>query len=149
MHKIKHALFLLVLISGCTILVSLVGCTKVYTTTAPDGVTVVSDGGSVSANEGSIEYRVSGTATQVLVTYSNGIDGTNQLVTSLPWSITVHTASGASNVFVSLRVDVIAFPWADMHPFMNAQIFGNGNLLTGATVTDFTTPLIITSTFRP
>lgn len=72
-----------------------------------------------------IEFRVVGNAVTSTVRYTTSIDGTAQVTTGLPFSVTVRTSR--ERVFLSLDVSVqVAGP--ALNTFVIAQIFVNGSL---------------------
>jgi len=90
-----------------------------------------------------IEYRVSGNAVSSRIRYSNEQDGLIQTQTTLPFFTTFGTTS--NTVFVSLEVTPIAYPAIVVFPFLEAQIFVNGDLFREASSNDFTLQTISTN----
>jgi hypothetical protein len=82
-----------------------------------------------------IQFRVSGNAQSVRVRYSNERDGLVQTTTTLPFFTSF--TSTASNLFLSLEVTPISFSAITDYPFLNAQIFVNGDLFREASSTSF------------
>ena len=94
----------------------------------------------------SVEYRASGTFTSVIIKFTSSQDGTNQVVTSLPWSNTVVLAPNANNVFLSIEVTPLTIS-SSPAPFVTVQIFVNGTLLREANSNSFN-PVLVSATYR-
>jgi hypothetical protein len=91
-------------------------------------------GGSVFT-QNKIEYRVTGNAVSARIRHSNSEDGLTQVVTTLPYVITITTNS--DNLFLSLEATPSAYGFGILFPFMSVQIFTNGILFREATSSDF------------
>lgn len=93
-----------------------------------------------------IEYRVIGNAQSVRVRYSNERDGLVQVITTLPYFTSFTTTQ--SNLFVSLEVTPILGTNSEF-PFLNAQIFVNGDLFREASSTSpFLNTISVDGTWR-
>jgi hypothetical protein len=105
-----------------------------------------SGGGSVASTK--IEYRVTGNAATVRVRYSNGLDGTAQVITALPYDVPIFVSESTS-LFISLDVTPISYATGTTFPFLSIQIFVNGQLFREAASSDFTlTTLSVNGTWR-
>jgi hypothetical protein len=92
-----------------------------------------------------IEFRVSGTASSVRVRFTNPVDGTTLVTTSLPYVATISTAE--SSMFLSLEATTSASLF-NPYPFMSVQIFVNGVLFREAVTSDIFTTLSVSGTWR-
>jgi hypothetical protein len=108
-----------------------------------DGNNGNGNGGPVAHDFYIVEYRVTGTATQVVVRARHPDDGFNQVTTGLPFSASVQT--NADTVFVSLEATAISFVGT---PYLNAQIFVDGVLFREAFTTQIGTTVQVTATYR-
>ena len=123
---------------------SLFGCTKiVQIPTGPsDNTTTVT---TPLVNQ--VQYRVSGNATSAKIRFSSTADGLTQTVSSLPFFTSF--SSTDPNLFVSLEVTPISYPFTVTSPFMVAQIYVNGSLFREASSADFLlTTLSVFGTYR-
>lgn len=110
-----------------------IACTRTYITTPTQPTTTVE---STTTNKtATIQFRVSGNATSVRIRYSSERDGLVQTITTLPFFTSF--SSTASNLFVSLEVTPISYNATTDYPFLNAQIFVNGDLFREASSTSF------------
>lgn len=92
-----------------------------------------------------VEYRVSGTASQVIIRYANSEDGTSQVVTGLPWSFSVPV--DRDSIFLSLEVQPALWT-TTIAPFLSAQIFVDGRLVREVSSSSFSNPLQVSLTYR-
>ena len=121
------------------LLLLLPSCTKIYNEggpTSPDRI--------VTPKPDLIEFRVSGTATQVTIRYTSSIDGLNQTVSGLPWSTTF--SSTRDILFVSL--DATAQNFSSATVFLSVQIFINGVMFREASANGFTPQVVVSGTHR-
>lgn len=93
-----------------------------------------------------IDFRVNGNAAQVKLRFSNPIDGLTQVVTTLPYFISLDTDRSA--IFLSLEVTPILFTTGANYPFLSAQIFVNGTLFREATSSDYNTTITASGNWR-
>jgi hypothetical protein len=133
----------------CVVLVCGAACrdtTVIYPGATPTAPTV-SSGGTTRSGADVVEFRVSGNATGARVRYSNTVDGLTQVVTTLPFLVTLTTT--APSLFLSLEATPSGFPFTIGFPFLSAQIFANGTLFREATSSDFFLQTItVTGTWR-
>jgi hypothetical protein len=92
-----------------------------------------------------IEYRVSGTSTTVRVRFTNAVDGTTQVISTLPYVATITT--NESSMFLSLEASSVSSLY-NLYPFMSVQIFVNGVLFREAVSNDLFTTLSVSGTWR-
>ena len=92
-----------------------------------------------------IEYRVSGTSTSVRVRFTNAVDGTTQVISTLPYVATITT--NESSMFLSLEASSVSSLY-NLYPFMSVQIFVNGVLFREAVSNDLFTTLSVSGTWR-
>jgi hypothetical protein len=73
-----------------------------------------------------VEFRVVGNAVSTTIRYTTSVEGTNQVTTGLPFSVTLR--SDRDRIFIALDVAVqIANP-TTLNTFVIAQVFVNGQL---------------------
>ena len=122
-----HRLLALIAVISCA------GCgDTIVNYPSPTSPTVVTD---TTSKASTIQFRVTGNAQSVRVRYSNERDGLVQTVTTLPFFTSFTSTS--SNLFLSLEVTPISFSAITDYPFLNAQIFVNGDLFREASSTSF------------
>jgi hypothetical protein len=92
-----------------------------------------------------IEFRVNGTSTTARIRYTNAVDGTTQIITSLPYVTTVTTQE--SFMFVTLEATPVSYTYTPF-PFMSVQIFVNGVLFREAVSDNLLNPLSVAGTWR-
>lgn len=92
-----------------------------------------------------IEFRVNGTSTTARIRYTNAVDGTTQIITSLPYITTVTTQE--SFMFVTLEATPVSYLYTPF-PFMSVQIFVNGVLFREAVSDNLINPLSVSGTWR-
>ena len=120
------------------------GCTRNYFST-PTQATPPPETPKVITSK--IQFRVSGNALSVKIRYSNERDGLIQLTTTLPYFTSFNTTS--DNLFLSLEVTPITFAGTTEFPFLNAQIFVNGDLFREASSTSsFLNTISVDGTWR-
>jgi hypothetical protein len=82
-----------------------------------------------------IEFRVNGNAVLARIRYSTPIDGLTFVNTSLPYTINFNTT--ATTLFLSVEATPTQYPFNVTIPYMQVQIFVNGNLFREASSSDF------------
>lgn len=93
------------------------------------------------------EFRVSGNADLVRIVYSTPVDGSTQVVTSLPYQASF--TSSASEIFLTISIVPISFPVQVAYPFISAQIVVNGNVFRQASSSlALSNPLEVSGTWR-
>ena len=118
-------------IIALVLIISTIGCTEVVVPTAPS----TNLPPSVDAKRNTIEFRVTGNASGVRVRYSNGLDGTVQLNTTLPFTATFQ--SNLDSAFLFLEATPTGFFQGTFNPFLSAQIYINSILFREASSSDF------------
>jgi hypothetical protein len=94
-----------------------------------------------------IEYRVNGNALSARVRFTNAVDGTTLVTTTLPYTATITTTD--TSMFLSLEATPISYPFTNNTPFMSAQIFVNGILFRESISEDYSyAPVTISGTWR-
>jgi hypothetical protein len=94
-----------------------------------------------------IEFRVNGNPTFSRIRFSTPVDGLTIVNTILPYSIALTTTQ--STIFLSLDATPIQYPFNVTVPFMQVQIFVNGNLFREASSSDFSLNTIsVSGTWR-
>ena len=92
-----------------------------------------------------IEFRVNGSSTTARIRYTNAVDGTSQVISSLPYVTTIST--NESNMFLTLEATAVAYNFVP-YPFMSVQIFVNGVLFREAVSDNLLNPLSVAGTWR-
>lgn len=93
-----------------------------------------------------IEFRVTGNFSSVLVRHTNSLDGTSVIQTGLPWFFQITNTK--DNVFLSLDVSATSSSQTAGTAFLNAQIFVNGVLFREVTSTSFAPAVSVNGTYR-
>lgn len=113
--------------SGLLILILLpLACdrTYYYNPTSPTNTTTVNTTPVITKDK--IEFHVIGNALGARVKYSSGVEGLNQITTVLPFQSTI--TSSNDSIFLYLEAQATLFSGSVVNPFMDIQIFVNGNL---------------------
>jgi hypothetical protein len=124
------------------LLISLSGCTKVYEN--PNSPTPLPSTPTPVSNT-RIEFRVNGSSTTARIRYTNAVDGTTQVVTSLPYVTAITTVD--SSMFLTLEATPVSYTYTP-NPFMSVQIFVNGTLFREAVSNDLLITLSVAGTWR-
>jgi hypothetical protein len=114
-----------VIAAPLVLLALITGCTRVYNQ-QPTAPSTTVDTGTKKVIHDNIEFRVIGNATGARVRYSNTLDGLLQITTTLPFQISIDSIK--DTIFLSLEATPTGFSGATLSPFMEVQIFVNGNL---------------------
>ena len=94
-----------------------------------------------------IDFRVLGNATGARVRYSNSLDGLLQINTTLPFQISIDSIR--DSIFLSLDATPLGFSGATFSPFIEVQIFVNGNLFREASSSSiFLDTISVSGTYR-
>lgn len=133
------------------LLMSIVGCQErnYYSPTSPSPTDRVPGipTNPTPTQVAKVEYRVTGNATGARIRYSNAIDGSTQVVTTLPYVATVTTSD--SSIFLTLEATPTAYSFTILYPFLSVQIFVNGVLFREATTSDFfIVPISVSGTWH-
>lgn len=73
-----------------------------------------------------VQFRVTGTLTSARILYTDPLDGTVQVITSLPYVAQV--TANTNELFLALDVTPLNYSFASASPFVSAQIFVNNVL---------------------
>lgn len=92
-----------------------------------------------------IEFRVNGSSTTARIRYTNAVDGTTQVVSSLPYITTISTTE--SSMFLTLEATPISYSFSQF-PFMSVQIFVNGVLFREAVSDNLLNTVSVAGTWR-
>jgi hypothetical protein len=97
-----------------------------------------------------IEFRVTGNATGARIKYSTSVDGTVQVLTTLPFVQQVTLPSTVTTSFLSLEATPLSYgSAAAYYPYMTVQIFVNGVIFREAGSNDFLlTTLSVSGNYR-
>jgi len=93
-----------------------------------------------------IEFRVTGNADEVLIRYSNPLDGLTQTTSGLPFFASFSTAR--TSMFLSIAIQPNLFPITVNHPFISAQILVDGILFREASSVSMFSPINISGNWR-
>lgn len=99
----------------------------------------------VPTTQTKIEFRVNGSSTTARIRYTNAIDGTTQVVSSLPYITTITTSD--SSMFLTLEATPVAYGFS-LFPFMSVQIFVNGVLFREAVSDNLLNTVSVAGTWR-
>lgn len=125
-------------ILAITLLALTMGCAEIQSPNEPSSV--------AKGGQNTIEYRVSGNASSVIVRHSNTIDGLTQVTTTLPYIVSFKT--NKENLFLSIEATPVAFPFPVTSPFLIAQIFVNGEMFRETSSNAFTGTITVSGTWR-
>jgi len=142
----KRILVLLVVMSiaGCSKDNTIIDATRPSPVGEPTPRTTNNPNSPVAVNK--VEYRVTGNAMSARIRYSNVIDGSTQVVTTIPYTATFTSTESA--IFVSLEATPIQYV-NTLYPFFSVQIFVNGALFRESTSSDlFFTTISVSGTWR-
>ena len=135
------------------VLVAACSDTIVMVPTAPGTVPVVTNPNQPTPTptpqpiQTRIEFRVAGNASSVRVRYSTPADGLAQVVTTLPYNISIATTE--ATLFLSLEALPMAYAFNITHPFLSVQIVAGGVMFREAVTTDFLlNPVVVSGTWR-
>lgn len=94
-----------------------------------------------------IEFRVSGNPVLARIRHSTPVDGLTFVNTALPYVIGMSTTQ--TTMFLSLEATPTQYPFSVTIPYMQVQIFVNGNLFREASSSDFSLNTIsVSGTWR-
>jgi hypothetical protein len=126
-------------------LLSLTACNRIYVpSTSPSQVDTTT---VVKVIHDQIDFRVLGNALGAKVRYSNTLDGLLQINTTLPFQISIDSIK--DSIFLSLEATPTGFSGATFSPFIEVQIFVNGNLFREASSSSvFLDTVSISGTYR-
>ena len=101
----------------------------------------------VVAAKNTIQFRVIGNATSVVVRYSTPTNGLEQAVSSLPFFSGFSTSATA--IFLSLQATPSSYPFSVIAPFLDVQIVVNDDVFQEASSQDFSlNTLAVSGTWR-
>ena len=130
----------LLLISGCQE-------RNYYNPNSPSPTPIPPNGGGnpTPVTSTKIEFRVGGNIQSARIRFSNAVDGTSQVITTLPYNTTITTTE--SSMFLSLEATPISYS-TGLYPFMSVQIFVNGVLFRESVSNDYFSTLSVSGTWR-
>jgi hypothetical protein len=95
-----------------------------------------------------VEFHVTGNAIGARVKYSSSVEGLNQTTTTLPFQATLNSSS-ADGAFLFLEATPSGYSVLVSNPFVEVQIFVNGNLFREAATTSYLNETVtVQGTFR-
>jgi hypothetical protein len=127
------------------LLALLVSCSRTYI--QPSDTNTGQQQTVVKVIHDQIDFRVLGNALGAKVRYSNTLDGLLQINTTLPFQISIDSIK--DSIFLSLEATPTGFSGATFSPFIEVQIFVNGNLFREASSSSvFLDTVSISGTYR-
>lgn len=131
-------------------LVLVSGCSRIYLVnpTSPSSSTITTNDPNtpITTDSNIIEFRVNGNTTLAKIKFSDPVDGLTIVNTVLPYDISISTK--LTTMFLSIEATPTIYI-TGANPFLQVQIFVNGNLFREANLSDFTiTTLSVSGTWR-